>query len=84
MNCPEDLAKDINYPITLGESVNNFRHIMGYADALYSYDTRQFDDFSKYNCDLFDEKHKEEVQQTQFPIDMQKAFDLGKTLTEMN
>jgi multimeric flavodoxin WrbA len=84
MNCPEDLAKDINYPITLGESVNNFRHIMGYADALYSYDTRQFDDFSKYNCDLFDEKHKEEVQQTQFPIDMQKAFDLGKTLIEMN
>ena len=83
MNCPEDLAKNINYPITLGESVNNFAHIMGYAEGLYSYDTKQFADFSKYNCDLFDENHKNEVQQTQFPKDLEKAYNLGKKLTEM-
>ena len=84
MNCPEELANNINYPVILGENVNSLNHIMGYAEGLYSYDTTQFADFSKYNCDLFDENHKHEVQEKQFPIDMQKAFDLGKKLTEMN
>ena len=84
MNCPENWAKDINYDILMGESVNNLKHIMGYSEGLYSYDTKQFADFSKYNCDLFDENHKNEVQQTQFPKDLEKAFDMGKRLVEMN
>ena len=83
MNCPEELANQINYPIILGESVNNYKHIMGYAEGLYSYDTYQFSDYSKYHCDVFDEKHKAEVRETQFPKDLQKAFDLGKKLVEM-
>ncbi|MBQ7450834.1 flavodoxin family protein [bacterium] len=83
MNCPEELANQINYPILLGESVNNYKHIMGYAEGLYSYDTTQFADFSKYNCDLFDEKAKAKVREEQFPKDLQKAFDLGKRLTKM-
>lgn len=83
MNCPEGLANSINYNIILGENVNSLRHIMGYAEGLFSYDTTQFADFSKYNCDLFDEDHKHEVQEKQFPIDMQNAFDLGKRLTDM-
>ena len=84
MNCPEELASQINYPVILEENVKSLNHIMGYAESLYSCDTYQFADYSKYNCDLFDEKHKKEVQQTQFPKDLQKAFDLGKRLTEMN
>ncbi len=83
MNCPQELAKDINYPILLGESVNNLQHIMGYCEGLYSYDTKQFADFSKYNCDLFDEEHKTKVQETQFPKDLESAYNLGKKLTEM-
>lgn len=50
---------------------------------LYSYDTKQFADFSKYNCNLFDVSHKDEVPRTQFPKDLEKAFELGKTLTQM-
>jgi len=83
MNCPEELAKKINYDVILDESVNSYNHIMGYAEGLYSYDTTQFIDFSKYNCDLFDEQHKKEVQETQFPKDLENAFNLGKKLTEM-
>ena len=45
--------------------------------------TKQFVDFSKYNCDLFDEAHKNEVQRIQFPKDMEKSFELGKRLAEM-
>ena len=83
MNCPEELASQINYPTILEENVKSLNHIMGYAESLYSYDTYQFADYSKYNCDLFDEKHKKEVQQTQFPKDLEKAFELGKRLAEM-
>jgi len=82
MNCPEELANQINYPVILGESVNSFAHIMGYAEGLYSYDTTQFADYSKYNCDLFDENHKKEVQQTRFPKDLQNAFNLGIRLAQ--
>lgn len=84
MNCPEELASQINYHIILEENVKSLNHIMGYAESLYSYDTYQFADYSKYNCDLFDEKHKKEIQQTQFPKDLQKAFELGKRLVEVN
>jgi multimeric flavodoxin WrbA len=83
MNCPEELANQINYPILLEESVNNYKHIMGYAESLYSYDTTQFADFSKYNCDLFDEEAKAKVRKEQFPKDLKKAFDFGKRLVEM-
>ncbi len=84
MNCPEELSHQINYDIILNDNVKSLNHIMGYSEALYSYDTYQFADYSKYNCNLFDENHKKEVLQTQFPKDLEKAFDLGKKLTEMN
>jgi len=83
MNCPENLADKINYNTILEENVKSLNHIMGYAQALYSYDTYQFTDYSKYNCEMFDEKHKRQVRDTQFPKDLKSAFELGKKLTEM-
>lgn len=83
MNCPEKLADDINYHVILDENIKTYEHIMGYAEGLFSYDTKQFADFSKYNCDLFDEAHKIQVQETQFPKDLEKAYNLGKRLVEM-
>jgi multimeric flavodoxin WrbA len=82
MNCPKDLASQINYDTILDENVKSLNHIMGYAEGLYSYDTKQFADFSKYNCDLFDEKHKIEVHETQFPKDLENAFNLGEKLVK--
>jgi len=83
MNCPEDLAHQINYDVILDENVKCLNHVLGYAQGLYAYDTYQFADYSKYNCDLFDESHKAKVRDEQFPKDLQKAFDLGKKLVEM-
>ena len=82
MNCPEELASQINYDTILEENVKAIDHIMGHAESLYAYDTYQFADYSKYNCDLFNESHKKEVLQNQFPKDMEKAFDLGKRLAQ--
>lgn len=83
MNCPEELAKQMGYGAILGENVNSLNHIMGYAEGLYVYNTTQFDDFSKYNCELFDEETKLKIKTEQFPKDLEKAFNLGKKLAEM-
>jgi len=83
MNCPEDFAKQLHYDIILGENVKSLKHIMGYAEGVYAYDTTQFSDFSKYNCDLFNEELKAKVRKEQFPKDLQNAFNLGKRLAEM-
>ena len=83
MNCPENLAHQINYDTILDENIKSLNHVLGYAEGLYSYDTYQFSDYSKYNIDLFDEKAKAKQRDEQFPIDLEKAFDLGKRLTEI-
>ena len=55
----------------------------GYAETLWCYDTYQFSDYSKYDCNMFDEPHKRQVRDTQFPLDMHKAYELGKRLVEL-
>ena len=80
MNCPQELANQINYNTILEENVKGLNHIMGYAESLYAYDTYQFADYSKYNCDLFDESKKAKTRDEQFPKDLEKAFELGKKL----
>ena len=47
-------------------------------DHLYVYDTYQFKDYSKYVSDAFDEAQKRKVLQTQFPKDLESAFEIGK------
>ena len=84
MNIPENWLEQWNYPTILNENVNSLNHVLGYAEGLYACDTYQFDDFSKYDCDLFNEADKAKARDTQFPKDLQKAFDLGKRLVEMN
>ena len=80
MNCPKDWMEQYNYPVILEDTVKSLNHIFGKAELLYSCDTYQFIDYSKYNVDLFDEKHKEQVRDEQFPKDMQNAFDMGKRI----
>ena len=84
MNVSEEGAKQFNYPEIIGPNEFYLNYIFGHAESLWSYDTYQFSDYTKYDCDMFDERHKTEVRENQFPIDMQKAFDLGKRLTEYN
>ena len=84
MNCPKDWMETYNYPVILEDNQKTFNHIFGYSEILYVNDTYQFYDYSKYNCDLFDEKHKKEVRETQFPKDMANAFELGKKIANFD
>lgn len=44
---------------------------------LFAYNTYQFDDYSKYESSIFSESEKAAYRKTQFPIDTQKAFEMG-------
>ena len=83
MNVTEDGAKLYNYPEIMAPNEEYLKYIFGYAESYWAYDTYQFSDYSKYNCDMFDEPHKAHVRYTQFPIDMQNVYELGKKLTVM-
>ena len=80
MNCPnEDVYRQMNYPILMDTSAQQLG-VFGPTEILCSYDTCQFSNYERYDAATFSEAHKTEVRNTQFPIDLEKAYDLGKHL----
>ena len=61
--------------IELNEGVAT--RIFGYSESLYSTDTYQFDDYSKYVADHFDPEEKAKRREEVFPKDCEKAFEMG-------
>ena len=51
--------------------------IFGSSESLFSFDTYQFKDFSKVVADRFDVEHKTKRRREVFPIDREKAFEMG-------
>ena len=83
MNYNEEQAKQNSYPDILKIHDICFGHNFGYCETLYGYDTAQFDDYSKYDSNMFDPAEKMKMKEVQFPKDMKKAFELGKKLANM-
>lgn len=83
MNCPEDYMKQINYPTLLEENTKVMQDILGYSETLYAFNTYQFNDYSRYDFNLFSEEDKRRYRDEHFPIDIQNAYKLGERLTEM-
>lgn len=78
MNANEKQAKDMKK--ILQHDVDCMNHLLGYCESLYSFDTYQFSNYEEYDANLFDEKHKLELNKKQFPLDLEKAYGLGKRL----
>ncbi len=51
--------------------------VFGSAEALYSTDTYQFDDYSKYESSSFNEQAKAKRRKEVFPQDCKNAYDMG-------
>ena len=79
-NAPEELMKQYNYEAVFHYYENRLQILNGTSEFLLSTDTYQFNDYSKYESSMFDEKHKSQVKTEQYPIDCQKAFDMGARL----
>ncbi len=82
MNCPADYMKTIGYPTLLEENTKVMADIFGYAETLYMCNTYQFNDYSRYDFNLFSEEGKRKYRDEHFDIDMQNAYELGKRLVE--
>ena len=83
MNCPEDFMDQVNYKTLLGDVEHEFSRLFGYCEILYVNNTFQFNDYSRYNCNMFPEEFKAKQRDEHFPVDLQNAHDLGKRLAEM-
>ena len=71
------------YTEAMDYSVEFFiRKVLGNVTSMYSLDTYQFTDYSKYYCPMFDEPHKREVHETVFLQDCQHAFQLGAAVVK--
>ncbi len=82
MNVPEQALDAYHYHDILDPQEATLCNIFGYAETLWVCNTYQYSDYSKYDCDLFNEPDKAAHRDTQFPIDCQKAFELGQRLVQ--
>lgn len=64
------------------EQLNWLRGFNGKLKILPSLDTLQVNDYSKYEMGYFDEKHKLQVHEEQFPKDLEAAFQMGAELSK--
>lgn len=56
--------------------------LMASFETLVVEDTYQFPDYDKYYAPMFSSEHKKERRETQFPRDLQAAYELGRRLAE--
>lgn len=82
MNCPEDYMRHIGYPAILDENAKVLEDIFGYSETLYVCNTYQFNDYSRYDFNLFSEEDKRKYRDEHFGIDLQNAYELGRRLVE--
>jgi multimeric flavodoxin WrbA len=77
MNCPEKQLKASGFESHFRFNENIMRRVFGSAESLMSFDTFQFDDYSKVVAPRFDPEQKAKRRKEVFPVDCQKAFDMG-------
>ena len=80
MNAPEEFMDKIGYLSTFDKIESAIGRMFTKPLVMYSNDTYQFDDYSKYESSAFSEEAKAEHRKIQFPIDCEKAFELGSNL----
>lgn len=77
MGIKEDYFDMFGLRKTIELNENFAKRIFGYSESLCSTDTYQFDDYSKYVADRFDPEEKAKRRKEVFPLDCEKAFDMG-------
>jgi multimeric flavodoxin WrbA len=84
MNAPEERIKDFG-----GQQVEINEFVLkmvfgGSSESLMSFETYQFDDYSRIESSLFDVEQRARRRKEVFPVDCQKAFDMGVRLGRLD
>jgi len=82
MNCPEEFASKIGYDRLFKSNEEVMNMVLGKAESLMSYDTYQFEDYTKVVADGIDEEKKRKRREEIFPVDCENAFRLGANLVD--
>ena len=82
MNCPdEEMYRANNYHILMDTNAHQLS-MFGPTEVLYSFDNYQFNDYSRYDAEGLPAEWKAEKHRTQFPLDLDAAYNLGRRLVE--
>jgi multimeric flavodoxin WrbA len=77
MNVSEQQMKDYQYSVHTGANENILARTFGYAESLFSFETLQFEDYTKVVFSYADPEVRRERRRTVFQKDCKKAFELG-------
>jgi multimeric flavodoxin WrbA len=80
MNVTEEVMKKEGYLSTFNNMEFYLENLFTKPSVMYSNNTYQFNDYSKYKVECFSEEEKAEHRKMQFPLDCEKAFELGLNL----
>jgi multimeric flavodoxin WrbA len=80
MGITEEMIQDWGYNYFITGHLNLLTRMFGHSESLCSFDTLQFDDYAKYIATRFDPVKKAKRRKEVFPIDCQKAFEMGVRL----
>lgn len=83
MNASKDYY-DQGYKTKADEVEQMFRALNGKVEVYPCCDTLQVMDYSKFNMAGFNEDHKKEMREKQFPIDLESAFHMGERLANID
>lgn len=79
MNAPKIFYNTV-YKRRAKEVAKSLKMLNGSVEVYASCDTLQVSDYSKYNMAGFNENHKKDMRQKQFPKDLKEAYLMGERL----
>jgi len=74
----EELAKERGFDKHIMANEMLLKMVFGASETLCSFDTYQFEDYSKVVAPRWDPEQKAKRRAEVFPVDCQKAFELGR------
>ena len=80
MGVPEDMMQQMGYAQYFNLHEMILKRIYGSSEYMCSFDANQFDDYSKVLATRFDPAKKKKRYEEVFPLDCQKAFEMGVRL----
>ncbi len=83
-NAPEERMKQMSFAGLIGSNHYFLERIFGASEEMIAADTCQFDDYSRIDQHRFDPAVKAARRRDQFPVELQKAYELGARLVKQS
>jgi multimeric flavodoxin WrbA len=83
MNAPESILEKIGYTDKFESYERTLKMYFGNSDHMVSTETLQVNDYSKYHMATFNESDRKKRREEIFPLDCEKAYELGKSIANM-